>query len=126
MPNLNELRPPHYRKDRVALWKRQRIQEGVCDYDAWNLDGWMLRVIPVGLRKLAHNSHSYPGNEQFPTFKSWREWLLATADMADRIIELQNAPWKNLEVHRQQDKEVNQLKNEFFDRIKEQFFHLWD
>ena len=126
MPNLNEQRPPHYRKDRVALWKRQRIQEGVCDYDAWNLDGWMLRVIPAGLRKLARNSHSYPGNEQFPTFKSWQEWLLETADMADRIIELQNAPWQNIEVHRQQDKEANQLKNKFFDRIKEQFFHLWD
>lgn len=126
MPNLNELRPPHYRKDKVALWKRQRVQEGVCDYDAWNLDGWMLRVIPAGLRKLAHNSHSYPGNEQFPTFKSWQEWLLETADMADRISKLQDYNWHDIEEYRRIDAEMMSLKNEFFDRIKEQFFHLWD
>lgn len=126
MQNLNELNPPHYRKERVALWKRQRIQEGICDYDTWNLDGWMLQVIPTGLRKLARNTHTYPGNEQFPTFESWQKWLLETANMGDQILKLQNADWVNFQVRRKQDEEATKLKNEFFDRIKEQFFHLWD
>jgi hypothetical protein len=46
--------------------------------------------------------------------------------MGDKILKLQNADWVNLQVRRKQDEEATKLKNEFFDRIKEQFFHLWD
>lgn len=128
MLNLDELNPRRHDPKKIALWKYQRATRGVCDYDVWNLDGYLLELIPQALRLLAETTHSYPGSPDFPRFEDWQKWLCDTADLADRIDELRNGhnPDMTWEQAKDLDRHIDELKNELFDRLKEQFFHLWD
>lgn len=127
MLNLYELDSRVYKRYDIAKWKQQRIQEGICDGDTWSLDLWMLQVIPAGLRKLAQNTHSFPGNEEFPTHKSWTEWLNETAKMGEDIYYLVfESDYDGIEKEREKDAYARQLLTEFFNRLNKNFFHLWD
>ena len=77
----------------AQLWKNlkcgwQRATKGYCDYDVWNMDSWLLELLPPMLRELANDPvGAYPGVEPFETPEKWHYWLLK---MAVRFLELQD------------------------------------
>lgn len=77
----------------AQLWKNlkcgwQRATKGYCDYDVWNMDSWMLELLPPMLRELANDPvGAYPGVEPFETPEKWHYWLLK---MAVKFLELQD------------------------------------
>ena len=65
----------------------QRATRGYCDSDVWNIDSWLLALLPSMLRDLANDPvGAYPGVEPFDTPEKWHYWLLK---MADKFEELQ-------------------------------------
>ena len=63
-----------------AAW--QRITRGWADADTWDLDHYLLEILPEMLEYLRLNSHGFPGPERgFPTFEDWSVFL------RDEIIE---------------------------------------
>jgi len=74
------------RKNVKYAW--QRATRGYCDTDVWNMDSWMLALLPPMLRELANDPvGAYPGIEPFETPEKWHYWLLK---MAVRFVELQD------------------------------------
>ena len=60
-----------------AAW--QRATRGYADRDTWNLDNWLLQVLPAALEHLAEHSHGWPSNDEFPEFEDWQEYLFKIA-----------------------------------------------
>lgn len=60
-----------------AAW--QRATRGYADRDTWNLDSWLLQVLPAALDHLAEHSHGWPSNDEFPEFEDWQEYLFKIA-----------------------------------------------
>ena len=57
-----------------AAW--QRATRGWANRDTWNLDGYLLEILPEMIDYLAEHAHGYPGEHAgFPTFESWQEFL---------------------------------------------------
>ena len=74
------------RKNVKCAW--QRATQGYCDSDVWNMDMWMLRVLPPMLMELANDPvGAYPGVEPFDTLEKWHFWLRS---MAAKFIELRD------------------------------------
>lgn len=57
-----------------AAW--QRATKGYADRDTWDLDTYLLELIPNMVDHLRQNTHGYPGNSNFPTPEAWDEYLL--------------------------------------------------
>lgn len=74
-----------------------RIRFGFCPTDVWNLDNWLLEILPPMLRYLRNKGIGFPGNEEFPSEACWRDWLtqLAAAieDNQEANVEKKN-PWR--------------------------------
>lgn len=47
---------------RNIKWAFQRALHGFCEPDVWDMDNFILRVIPRMLRKLKETSHGHPAN----------------------------------------------------------------
>lgn len=78
------------------LWRNmveahQRITKGYCDSDVFNMDSWMLKIMPAMLREMAEKEFSYPGSAPFETPEKWGTWLTG---MAERLERLQ-LPWSD-------------------------------
>lgn len=68
-----------------AAW--QRATRGWADRDTWNLDSYLLDILPEMIDYLREHTHSYPGEHQgFPTYESWQDFL-----QNEIVIPLQNA-----------------------------------
>lgn len=76
-------------KCRQIKWAYQRIIYGWCESDSWDIDSWYLKVMPNLLRHLAANTHSFPGNNEFPTYESWVAKLNEVADAIEGYDESQ-------------------------------------
>ena len=63
-----------------------RATKGYGYTDLWNIDDWLITILPAMLRELADKHCAYPGVEPFETPEKWEAWL---RDMADRIEYLQ-------------------------------------
>lgn len=152
------LRHPLYwlrQKSRQFKWAYQRVKYGWAESDAWDIDDWFIKTVPQMLRHMAYEGHSYPGNEEFPTFTSWQQKLVEVAndieasdeeymDMAneyykDYMDELKNWQYDNrtlmskTEVQekyfaRRRDlaAEADVRLKRAFDFILKNFHHLWD
>ena len=64
----------------------QRATRGYCDMDWFNMDTWMLEILPPMLRKMANGS-AYPGHEPFDTPEKWENWLKSMADVLESVQE---------------------------------------
>lgn len=62
-------------------WAYQRAKQGYADKDIWGFDGYLTEIMENGIRELAANSYTYPGNEEFPTPESWTNYLNKIADL---------------------------------------------
>lgn len=65
-------------------WAYQRATRGFADCDVWNLDSSILEYLSGTLNHLADYHWGYPGDERFPTDKSWTEFL---KDMAQKFYQ---------------------------------------
>ena len=54
--------------------------------DVWDLDHYLLTLLPAMLRRLADEGMSYPGIAPFETPEKWETWL---REMADKLESLQ-------------------------------------
>lgn len=54
---------------------RMRISRGWCWQDLWNMNDWLLEILPDMLRTLANKASGYPGSPPFDTEEKWRDWL---------------------------------------------------
>lgn len=84
-----------------AAW--QRMTRGWADRDTWDLDSYLLDILPEMIDYLREHTHSYPGEQQgFPTYESWQDFL-----QNEIIIPLQNA-------REEQTTQINEYKEEYF------------
>ena len=67
-----------------AAW--QRATRGWADRDTWNLDSYLLEILPEMIDYLREHTHSYPGYGEFDTPEKWNKFL-----KEEIIIPLQNA-----------------------------------
>lgn len=68
-----------------AAW--QRATRGWADRDTWNLDYYLLEILPEMIDYLCENTHGWPGEYNgFPTPEDWSKFL-----KEEIIIPLQNA-----------------------------------
>ena len=56
-----------------AAW--QRATKGFCDYDLWDLDSWLLQVLPDALDAFVKDNPSYPAWGEMDTFEKWQNFL---------------------------------------------------
>jgi hypothetical protein len=84
-----------------AAW--QRAKRGWADRDTWNLDSYLLEILPEMIDYLREHTHGYPGEYNgFPTPESWDNYL-----REEIIIPLQNA-------REEQTVQKNRYEEEFF------------
>ena len=60
-----------------------RGRHGFAYVDVWNMDEYLLMLIPDMLRFLAKNSHGYPGAEPFETPEKYDAFLIRLAEKFD-------------------------------------------
>lgn len=60
---------------RQFKWAYQRITRGFCDSDYWDLDHFLAELMAQSIKKLADETHGYPGTDEFPTYESWKDYL---------------------------------------------------
>ena len=100
---------------------RQRVKNGYCDMDVWEMDKWLLGILPCMLRQLEVKGVAYPGLEPFETPVKWHNWL---REMACKIEELQYDNWEkknewNEEFYAFGKKVPDNVRVEWFKRAKE-------
>lgn len=141
---------------RQFKWAYQRITRGYCDIDWYDMNTHLSKLIAQMLRKMAQDSMGYPGNEEFPSYESWADYLNETAslleysnsDLPNEYEEAWLKTWENKdflktinEEQSPEDKEITQkyldkevandkLKEkalmDALDRLKHIFPSLWD
>lgn len=121
-----------------------RATKGYCNEDWWNMDGWMLAILPQMLDDLAQNGNAYPGNEEFDTSEKWEKCIkgiaanlrLCTEDAADKMNEYYEEFHKDIHNEDMCHKYFARMKeiNEEQEAIREETFKelgrvspmLWD
>lgn len=68
---------------RIKKWKKQRVQQGFCDFDVWNFGDFIAEVIPNGLRALADVTNCYPVD--FDSLESWQDFIRKMAEDIESI-----------------------------------------
>ena len=141
---------------RQFKWAYQRVTRGFCDFDVWDFDTYLSQMMADGIEHLAKTSHSYPGNEEFPTPESWEEYLMKIVallryslndELPNEYREAWEKTWENkdicdainnkspedevitkafLDVEMQNENKKIAAQNEALDMIKHVYNHLWD
>lgn len=132
----------------------QRITKGYCNADWWNMNDWMVAVLPKMFRDMADKGYGCTMKEPFNgDFEKWKSWLYKLAyDLESCSEDAQNKrneyyePYMkfvltNSEKYSAEQKEIfrkylnrsEQLWKESEDTVKEvfaeigkHFFDLWD
>ena len=64
-----------------AAW--DRATKGYCAIDVWNLNDWLLEVLPPMFRKMADDGCGY----SMDTPEQWEDWLHSVADVLESLQE---------------------------------------
>lgn len=64
---------------RNMKWSHQRIKNGFSHRDTWNLDYYLLALIPATLETLAEQAHGYP--EEYGSHEKWQAELRRVATL---------------------------------------------
>ena len=118
-------------------WKfaRQRVRRGYCDSDWWDLDNWLLEVLPNMLEELADKADTYPGYREFDTFEKWQSYLRQLAcdlrecssDAAERMNEYSGTYSNEYFARAREIKEYqDKLREDVGVRLFRVLPHLWD
>ena len=140
---------------RQFKWAYQRITRGFCDFDVWDFDYYLTSVMAQGIKHLADTTHSYPGNNEFPTYESWKDYLYEITNklnfslrddlpneyeeewlkgwekngldsINNRTPEEEEISRKYLEIEQKNDVLRNQALSEALDMIVHVYSALWD
>ena len=141
---------------RQFKWAYQRITRGYCDFDYWDLDTYLTELLSQSIKTLADETHGYPGNEEFPTYESWQEYLYKIVDLLrfalkddipneyepawlktwedknwtstlnDRTPEEEEITHKYLDKESENAQKQIDARNEAFKMIYHVYDHLWD
>lgn len=108
--------------------KIQRMQRGWGDTDTWNMDVYLARVIGGQLAYLAENTHTYPGNDEFPTPESWSAALTENSKM---LLVYADEQWNGPETETFEEENTRVAKlhedaRKAMGWVAEHFSHLWD
>jgi len=71
-------------------WAYQRATRGYADCDVWDLDHFYTRLFAGSLNRLADIAAGYPGNDQFPTYEDWINYLREMAQLFSQSLESNN------------------------------------
>lgn len=73
--------PWNFIKDTMRIIRDiiHRAKYGWTYSDVWNFNSWFLEIIPDMLDYLAAHGNGYPSDDEFPTYKSWQNWLKTQA-----------------------------------------------
>ena len=123
-----------------------RARYGWCYMDVWNWNSWFLETVPSMFRFLANNSCGYPCDM---TPDTWKQWLLDMAFMLEecneekyegkneyygayvRSFDMEENERKEIVViYLERDKELafeaDKKLKEFFVKLGERFWSIWD
>lgn len=84
----NHLKPSALGRKIKFLW--QRITRGFDDSETWNLDFSFYHWLYPRLKRFIELNCAYPGNKQFPTFKSWDKELKKRLSQLEKILNEDN------------------------------------
>lgn len=135
----------------IQLWSNvkntyMRARYGWCPMDVWNWDSWFINVAPAMFRYLANNGCGYPGDM---TPDKWKQWLLDMAFMLEECseekYEVKNEYYgayvRSFDMEENERKEIaakylgrdkelafeaDKRLKEFFVRLSERFWDMWD
>lgn len=137
---------------RQFKWAYQRITQGYCDFDWWDMDTYLTMLMADMIDELAKKSHGYPGNKEFPTPESWENYLneivaklrYSLNDLPNEYEEAWIKTWENKEFLQEKTPEEKEITNKFLDKeisnwglrdkalfealdmIKHVYHNLWD
>ena len=120
-----------------------RGKNGWSPYDTWNMDNYLLTILPEMLDYLANNIHGYPsdiiieGESDEDNFNRWQNYLRITANYLRESDEDKCSKNKELEQYERYTqeywdkyKEINEYRQECLEKaleaIKLNFWNLWD
>lgn len=83
-----------------AAW--QRVTRGWANRDTWDLDNYLLEILPEMIDHLRIHTHGYPGYGKFDAPEKWDKFL-----KEEIIIPLQNA-------REEQTTQINEYEKEYF------------
>ena len=64
-----------------------RAKYGWAYSDVWNLNDWLIGILPPMLRHMADYGCAYPGDVKFDTPEKWNDWLHSMADVLESLQE---------------------------------------
>lgn len=111
-----------------SKFKKQRSVKGFCDGDVWDMNSYLLTLIPAMLDHLAENTHGYPtkiienGVARKMDEKTWPTFLHELSNRFKHIEDRVNADIAS-------DQEYEQLlldTKDAFSLLAENFYTLWD
>lgn len=137
---------------RQFKWAYQRITQGYCDFDWWDMDTYLTMLMADMIDELAKKSHGYPGNKEFPTPESWENYLneivaklrYSLNDLPNEYEEAWIKTWENKEFLQEKTPEEKEITHKFLDKeisnwglrdkalfealdmIKHVYHNLWD
>lgn len=131
--NVDSRYKNHDHKKRAKM-KKQRAVQGYCDADVWNLDSYLLDLIPSMLDHLANNCHGYApfvcknGVKETMNETKWIDYLHGLAsrfrkvsDDADRMLEE-----SDLKSIRDRSEIIERQTKELFTELGENLYSMWD
>lgn len=92
----------------------RRVKYGWAYQDCWNLDYWVLEILPPMLRHMADEGCAYPGNKPFETPEQWNDWLHSTADVLES---LQEDNWYSQNEYEKDFHQLSRWRDEFNSNI---------
>ena len=108
---------------RQFKWAYQRVTRGYCDYDVWDLDTHLTEYLAQTIEHLAKTSHSYPGDEKFPTYEAWENYLMEIVNkLKYSLSELPNEyeeewlkTWDHNNIDKEKTPEEKEITNKFIE-----------
>lgn len=112
-----------YAPRKVRKLCRQRIRNGFCDHDVWDMGYHLSCILPKMLRQLAEEGVSYKQDyAEFNSPEDWRQYLLDTARSFDVLRNRFDGKYDDEPTPEQQQKEVDDA----FAKLAHVFYDLWD
>lgn len=112
---------------RIIKYSWQRITKGYCDYDRYDIDWYLIELIPNILEDFANKTNSFPID--FEELKYWQDYLRFCADRFKNTKDFyelsNNANYSKEERIEFYDKSKRCLKTGF-EYLEDHYWDLWD
>ena len=121
-------------RNRKQKMKKQRANLGFCSGDLWDMDSYLLELLPAMLREFAATTHTYPvellnlPEGQTPTCDDYYNAYIAKINsIADQFeAVLSRMEETNVVMDEKYTKKTQTMLNKAFKELASIFFALWD